>query len=175
MKYAVVFKSETGNTKVIAETIYNALSHDDCVYMGNPAEANVGEAELVFAGFWTDRGSCDDDMTEFLEKLENKKVAFFGTAGFGGSSDYFAAILGRVAAHLTDTNFIIDGYMCQGKMPIGVKDRYKSKISENPEDPQLKRMLNNFDRAESHPDTFDLRAAKAFACAALKKAEERRN
>lgn len=42
------------------------------------------DAECIFVGFWTDKGTCDDNITAFLNKLENKKVFLFGTAGFGG-------------------------------------------------------------------------------------------
>lgn len=84
MKYAICYSSRTGNTGKLAEAIRQTLPTLDCVYCGAPhVAANSGD--VIFAGFWTDKGTCDSQMGEFLQTLENKKVFLFGTAGFGGS------------------------------------------------------------------------------------------
>ena len=46
--------------------------------------------------------------------------------------------------------------MCQGKMPQSVRERYL-RMKENPEHPaNLDMLIDNFDRALSHPDMDDL-------------------
>ena len=46
--------------------------------------------------------------------------------------------------------------MCQGKMPQSVRERYL-RMKENPEYPaNLDMLIDNFDRALSHPDMDDL-------------------
>lgn len=46
--------------------------------------------------------------------------------------------------------------MCQGKMPQSVRDRYV-KMKEKPDHaPNLDELIQNFDRALSHPDNEDL-------------------
>lgn len=46
--------------------------------------------------------------------------------------------------------------MCQGKMPQSVRDRYV-KMKEMPDaKPNLDALIENFDRALSHPDEADL-------------------
>ena len=47
--------------------------------------------------------------------------------------------------------------MCQGKMPQPVRDRYEAME----ESPHRTSMLENFDRAFSHPDADDLARLKA--------------
>ena len=161
MKYLVVYSSRTGNTALLAEQVRKTLGEESCLYFGAPseaAEAAAKEAELIFAGFWTDKGDCSGEMTEFLEGLHGQKIFLFGTAGFGGSEEYFSRILERVKAHIPEENEIIGSYMCQGKMPQSVRKRYESMLEQNPEDQRMQGMIDNFDRALAHPDEHDLKA-----------------
>ena len=46
--------------------------------------------------------------------------------------------------------------MCQGKMPMAMRERYV-KMKEDPHHkPNLDMLIENFDRALSHPDKADL-------------------
>ena len=56
MKIAIVYSSNTGNTKIIAEAIKEELSNEDIVYFGK-TENNI-EADIYIVGSWTDRGKC---------------------------------------------------------------------------------------------------------------------
>ena len=111
--------------------------------------------------FWTDKGSCDDSISNFLKNLENKTVFLFGTAGFGGSSAYFNEILTRVKAFLPSSCTAAGTYMCQGKMPESVRDRYETMLAGNPGDEKIQMMIANFDAALSHPDHQDLENLKS--------------
>lgn len=94
---------------------------------------------------------CRPKTLELLSKLKNKKIFLFGTAGFGGSDAYFEKILGQVKQSIDASNTVIGEYMCQGKMPQSVRERYV-KMKENPEHPaNLDLLIQNFDRALSHP------------------------
>ena len=88
MSYSIVYSSQTGNTKQLAETLRETLPQEGCRYFGTPAEA-AAEADTLYVGFWTDRGHADADCNAFLKTLRGKKVFLFGTAGFGGSAEYF--------------------------------------------------------------------------------------
>ena len=141
--YTVVYNSLTGNTKLLADTIKNVL----------PNNNNDG---IVFVGFWTDKGNADSKTIEYLKLLRNKKIFLFGTCGFGGSEAYFERILTNVKSNIDSSNEIIGEYMCQGKMPSSVRERYlKMKESDNCP-PNIDALIDNFDRALSHPDEKDL-------------------
>ena len=157
--YSIVFSSLTGNTKKLADTIYEMLPKDKCDYFG-ANELKVSQSDLLYIGFWTDKGNADNKTLELLSQLKNKKIFLFGTAGFGGSDVYFKKILGQVKQSIDASNVIIGEYMCQGKMPQSVRDRY-IKMKENPEHPaNLDVLIKNFDCALSHPDTKDLEKLK---------------
>ncbi|MBQ8278759.1 MAG: flavodoxin family protein [Roseburia sp.] len=161
MKIAIIYKSLTGNTKLVAEAMYEALKAEHDVYVGEPADGI--EADLYLVGSWTDKGSCAKEITAFLEKLEGKQIAIFGTAGFGGSAEYYNTLFERVKAQVPSSNQILGQYFCQGKMPMSVRDRYVAMMQANPEDKNLEVSIKNFDEAFSHPDEADLKAATAWA------------
>ena len=81
MKIAIVYASETGNTAQIAQAIREGCQGHEIVAFG-PLSRDVGEAELIFVGSWTDKGTCAPVVKEFLQRLHGKRVALFGTAGF---------------------------------------------------------------------------------------------
>ena len=148
MKICVLYDSVTGNTRMLAEVIekkYAALLTE------NPAEADV-----VFLGSWTDKGSFSEKMKEQAEKIRGKKVFIFGTCGFGGSPEYYERLFERAAALLDESNTVIGHYYCQGRMPMAVKDRYVSMLREHPEDKKLEASIQNFEEALTHPDSEDL-------------------
>lgn len=158
MKYICVTSSRTGNTGMLAETASEVLAGDQCLYFGAPSDEAVSashEADIVLAGFWTDRGSCSDEMKKFLNRLENCRIFLFGTAGFGGEPAYFEKILNNVSTCISSSCTVCGTFMCQGKMPDSVLMRYEKILAENPDDRKTAAMIENFRTALSHPDTAD--------------------
>lgn len=153
-RYSIIFSSSTGNTKELADTIYEVLPKEKCDYFGVNKEEL--QSDKVYIGFWTNQGNADKETLELLKKLKNKKIFLFGTAGFGGSQEYFQKVLGKIKESIDSSNTIIGEYMCQGKMPQSVRERYV-KMKEQPNYmPNLDMMIKNFDSALSHPNKNDL-------------------
>ena len=155
MKYAIVYSSRTGNTRKLAETVREALPAGDCVYFGPPSEKALS-AERLYVGFWTDRGICDADTAAFLKTLTAQEIFFFGTAGFGVSQEYFDKILERTREFLPESVRVVGSFLCQGKMPLSVRQRYEALQKSPTPPPNVEMRIENFDRALSHPDTEDL-------------------
>lgn len=151
MTYAIVFSSRTGNTRLLADTIRAALPAEECLYWGEPSSEAL-KAEMLYVGFWTDKGSCDEGVASFLRQVTDQQVFLFGTAGFGGAQEYFDRVLDRVEANLEGRGGVVGRFMCQGKMPQAVRDRYAAMEDS----PRRTASLENFDRALSHPDQADL-------------------
>ena len=170
MKIAIVYKSLTGNTKLVAQAIEKGLTDYEVVYAGEPAEGI--EADLYLVGTWIDKGSCTKEVGEFLTTLADKKVGLFATAGFGGSAEYYKALEGRIKAQVPESNEVINTYFCQGKMPMSVRDRYVAMMQANPEDKNMEVNIKNFDEALSHPDEADCAAAVAWAIDVIKAVSE---
>ena len=122
-RYSILYSSATGNTRLLADTIRAALPPELCDAFGAAGET-AAESELLYVGFWTDKGNADADTLALLRTLKNKRLFLFGTAGFGVDTAYFDAILARVQAVPDGSNTVIGTYMCQGKMPPSVRARY---------------------------------------------------
>lgn len=70
--YSIIFSSMTGNTRKLADKIHEILPKESCDYFGT-ADASGIESELLYIGFWTDKGNADSDTLDFLSKLKNKR------------------------------------------------------------------------------------------------------
>lgn len=127
----------------------------------------ASEADVVFVGFWCDKGSCSPAVQHFLQGLAGKRVFLFGTCGFGESDEYFAQILDRVRTYLPADAQYIGGAMCQGKMGLGVKRRYEGMLEKDPENAQARMLIDNWNKAQSHPNEDDVSRIAAAAKEAL--------
>ena len=101
---------------------------------------------------------------EYVGVTRNDKLRFVVADGqeFGsiaqskGNEAYFQKILEHVKQSVGPSNSVFGEYMCQGKMPQSVRDRYM-KMKTQPEHPaNIDALIENFDRALSHPDEDDL-------------------
>ncbi len=132
----------------------------------------ASEADVVFVGFWCDKGSCNPAVQHFLQGLAGKRVFLFGTCGFGESDEYFAQILERVRTYLPADAQFIGGAMCQGKMGMGVKRRYEGMLEKDPENAQARMLIDNWNKAQSHPNEDDVSRIAAAAKEALESIAE---
>ena len=157
MKQIILYDSATGNTEYLAKALSHALPNVPCGPVGS---LDCSKAELVYLGFWTDKGKADADTLDFLQQLHGKRVFLFGTAGFGGSAPYFEKILAATRKALDGSNTVIGSFMCQGKMPVSVRQRYEAMKAKPLHIPNLDALIENFDKALSHPDAADLEQLK---------------
>lgn len=154
MKYSIIYSSKTGNTEQLANQIKETLPKEDCIYFGKP-DALANDADIIFVGSWVDKGSCTDEIKTVLEQLKNKKIFIFGTCGFGESEAYFEQLIARITHLINPSCQVVGSFMCQGKMPIAVRERYATMFPTDPV--KTKTFIENFDRALTHPDENDLK------------------
>lgn len=113
MNYAVVYISKTAIRPRWRGPSATLCRGGGCLAYGAPGEAAT-RADLIFAGSWTDKGACNEEMAAFLAGLSGKKVALFGTAGFGGSREYFDTVLARMAKVLPADCEMAGGFCARG-------------------------------------------------------------
>lgn len=154
-RYSIIYSSRTGNTKKLAEAIYNVLPQNSCDYYGEVDKIEDELSEVLYIGFWTEKGDADLQTIELLKQLKNKKIFLFGTAGFGESEKYFQNIINNIKKNIDNSNTIIGTFMCQGKMPISVRKRYEKQKQELSR-ANIDNLIENFDKALSHPNQVDL-------------------
>ena len=148
MKRAIVFSSTSGSTEKLAKAIYDTLGED--IYCGKISDEAL-EADEIYVGSWAQAFSCTPDIKAFVEKLNNKKVFVFMTAGYNHTEEFFAPIIESFKANINDTNEIIGEYICQGKVTAAKQEAIKKMDMAKYEG-----MKVELDRSQSHPDDSDI-------------------
>ena len=129
MKIAIIYSSKTGNTKAVAKAIKETLKNQNLIYFNMPSK-KIPIADIYIIGSWTFKGSPTDDIIQILKALKNKKIAYFGTAGYGGNPAYYQKLFERVKSYIDSSNEILGYFYCQGKMPNQITGDIKSKRSK---------------------------------------------
>lgn len=161
MDYMVVYSSKTGNTKKIAAEIFGALpgmSKD----MQSLDEYRGKDADIFFVGFRVNRGTCEMSVIDMMSGLHGKKIALFGTCGLGGDESYYKAIEQKVNVWIPDDCEYLGAFLCQGKMPMQIRERYEIFREDPVQEACRRKMLQNFDEALFHPNEEDLSNAREF-------------
>lgn len=170
MRVQVLYASQTGNTEKLAKAVFRAIPERDKDIAPLSLWKGIKEADIYFVGFWTDKGNAGFDVLDFIGKLHGKQVAFFGTCGMGGDLEYYRGIENRVRAFLHEDNEYLGAFICQGRMPMRVREYYEqSRNAEN--NAQIEFKIRNFDRALLHPDTEDIMSAGDFVARLFQKTE----
>ena len=166
LDYLVLYNSQSGNTKSVAAAIFSALPEGSRDLIDIDSGKPIPEASTYFIGFCVHRGSCCIEVSDLLSSLENKNIALFGTCGMGRSAEYSSLIEKTVSAWINSSCRYLGCYICQGKMPMQVRQKYENmRTSENA--PQVDGFIRNFDCAMTHPDREDLKKAQEFALSCI--------
>ncbi|MDD3115030.1 MAG: flavodoxin family protein [Anaerovibrio sp.] len=163
MKAIVIYSTLTGNTQKIAEAIAGALPMGTpCTSIENMPE-ELDSYDLVFAGYWVDKGGPDAKSKELLGKLTNPHVALFATLGAYPDSDHAKKSLDNGAEALRYPDREAGRFICQGKVDPKLVEAMSKQFPQghphgmNPE--RIKRLKD----ASVHPDEQDCDRAQAFA------------
>ncbi len=154
-KTLVTYFSRTGNTKIVAEAVFDALSGDKAI---RPmAEAgDLAPYSLIFAGFPVQTHSVPYPVEVFLKSVpEGKKVALFSTHGSvtGGSLSREALVYASI---LVAKAQLVGTFSCRGKVSMKALEV----LMQSPEHEAWADMAAS---AATHPDESDLEDARAFA------------
>lgn len=166
MKILIAVSSKTGNTRKIAAAIHTALPEAELHNVENaPAPA---EFDLIFIGYWVDKGTADEKAQQYMGQIENKTVAIFATLGAYPDSQHAEDSL-KNGAKLLQNCQVIDSYICQGAIDPKLIDWMSKLPPEHPHSPDDARRKRWAD-ALAHPDSDDCDAAAKWAADVVEKA-----
>ena len=75
-RYSIIYSSKTGNTKKLAEAIYNTLPQNKCDYYGTVDKIDDVLSNVIYIGFWTEKGNADHLTIDFLNKLKKSCIVY---------------------------------------------------------------------------------------------------
>ncbi len=148
MKNLVVYSSKTGNTKKLAEALYEFLPEGKEI---KPvAEApDPNDYSFVAVGFWIKGGEPDPDAQEYLKKIQDEReIVLFATHAAPPESEHVKNAM-RIAKELAHKARIIGTFTCLGEVPEDMLEAAKAK------EPQPE-WIKEAEAAKGHPDKQDI-------------------
>lgn len=154
MKTLVTYFSLTGNTKKIAEAIFETLEDEKEIKTIDEC-TSLEEYNLIFVGFPVHSHSVPYKVESFLKKIpQGKKIALFSTHGSITGSHLSREALEH-ATVLAVKAKVLGTFSCRGK----VVPETLEILMKSPEHTLWSEMAVS---ARNHPDQNDLADARAF-------------
>jgi len=156
-KILITYFSKTGNTKIIAETIFKTVDGEKVI---KPVKELLDDElegySLVFIGFPVHSHSVPFPLELVLNNIPPyKKTAFFSTHGSLTGSRLAREAL-EYATVITSKTKLLGTFTCRGKVsPEALEVLEKS--------PEHKAWAEMAASADTHPDENDLEDAASFA------------
>lgn len=163
MKALVTYYSETGNTKKLAEAIYEGIQEATKDIIPLMDVETVDEYDVVFCGFPVQAHTVPAKVSKFIKRLpKGTKIALFATHGSlrGGElavTAFYEAV--TVASDLT----VLGTFGCRGKVKSQIIEALMKKAEH-------KAWAQEAQSAAGHPDAGDFEDARDFADQMITKA-----
>lgn len=158
----IVYSSLTGNTKMVAEKIYEVVEGEkSLVSLNDIKEVNIDSFDRFVIGFWVDKGTADKRTRDFIKKLSQKEVAFFGTLGADPESDHGKKVIERVSDLCSKNNTLIGKFLCRGKIDPKLVERM-GKFPLKLVHPLTPERLKRIEDAKPHPNEQDFENAQNY-------------
>ena len=148
MKALVLYSSETGRTKKLAEAVLSVLPANTDFLPMEEAPESFDDYDIVFAGIWFLNLKLDEKSRSLLPRLKAKKVALFATMHRDLFSDDISKNL-RQAVELLPEGVWVAGthvvYVDEGmaEIPLGVDELLDTETVKNFAENTYSRIENN--------------------------------
>lgn len=157
MKNIIIYSSKTGNTKKVAEAIYEVIPSAEIL---SADEVSHLEYETIIIGGWIDKGTFDNKALKILKEIKNKNVAYFFTLGASIESDHAEYCKKNIEeVIISNGNKLIGNFVSQGK----IDPNLIAGLLNLPEDHKMypsKERMDRWEAAKEHPNNQDLERAK---------------
>ena len=148
MKALVTYSSKTGNTKKLAEALYDAVKFEkDLISISDNPDPT--EYDFIAVGFWLQDGLPDSAAQNFLPKIGLKEVLLFTTHSAAHNSDHAKKALKR-AKELAAPARICAVFSCFGQVSEEMLEQ-AGKLDPQPS------WLADAPAAKGHPDEDDIK------------------
>lgn len=156
MKTLIAFSTETGNTKKLAQEIFNTISGVKIIKEFSEIQ-DTNDFDLIYIGFPIHNFGPSDKAKEFIGKIEdNQKVILFATHAMQTESPMNNKQIENcrnTAGHLK----VIDIFTCRGEMSESVAERMI-----NSDNPQFQFFGKMRQQTIGHPNQDELKDLREF-------------
>ena len=158
----VDYSSLTGNTKAVAEKIFDIIEGDkEIVSINDIKNVDTDNFQKIIIGFWVDKGTADKRTRDFIKTLSNKKITFLGTLGADPESQHGNDVRERVSKLCSEKNTLLGGFLCRGKIDPKLVEKM-GKFPLKLVHPLTPERLARIEAAKSHPNEKDFEEAQEY-------------
>ena len=147
MNALVLFSSKTGNTRKLAETVFDNLPGEKSM-LPVDAAPDLSAYDLVAVGFWLQGGKPDPKTAAVLPKVADRKLFLFATHGAAADSEHAANAMAQ-AKSLAPHAQVVGTFSCPGEVDPAFLVKVRAK---DPQPPWVK----DAPSAVGHPNRADL-------------------
>ena len=157
MKFLIVYSSKTGNTKKVAEALARVAPIGSEIHSIEEA-GDADGFDVIFAGYWLDRGGVDEKMKKYLRTLHKKKIVLFETMGADPESEHAIIGFANAAMVLPEGNTVIGVFALQGEINPALLETMRTMGITTPHcGPEMEKCAA---QAVGHPNKVDLEKAE---------------
>jgi flavodoxin len=161
MKILVAYYSKSGNTRKVAEAIFESLDKEGKEIRPMKEVENPQDYNLIFCGFPVHAHSVPVAAQNFLKKIpQEAKVALFSTHGSLPEGRMPKEALNNAVSLVRSE--VLGTFTCRGQVEPSIIEELTSKAEH-------RAWAMEAQSAQSHPDSADLDEARFFAGNMLKK------
>ena len=162
MKTLVAYSSLTGNTKMVAESVYEIIEGEkEIISLNEISKVDVDTFDRIIVGYWVDKGSADARAKKFIKSIKNKEIAYIGTLGADPLSDHGNTVRERVNKLCLENNRLLGGFLCRGKIDPKLVEKM-GKFPLKLVHPLTPERLKRIEDAKPHPNKEDLENAQKY-------------
>lgn len=157
MKVLVAYVSQSGNTKKVAEAMYDVIQGEKEIKELSEIESIDGY-DLLFVGFPIQAFGPAQKAKQFMEKyISGKKVALFTTHASSEDSEDLLPWL-EACRNAAASAEIVGFFNCQGELAPDIMEMLKGS-----DDPKMKSFGEQGPSTKGQPDASRLELARDFA------------
>lgn len=167
MKIAIVYSSLSGNTKKLAQGMFDSIEGHEKKIFDIKENPDISDFDIVATGFWIDKSFPNNPMKDFIASLRDKKVFLFGTMGFFPDSSHGENCIANSKSLVDESNDLIGYFICNGKISEKLLARIPQLKADTPGMKGFiaamtdKKNLTKFDILAEHVNEDDIKYCSA--------------
>lgn len=158
MKIQVIYSSLSGQTKKVAQAIFDAVAADDKTLHDLKDGEPALDGDVLLLGYWVDKGGPNAEMKAFLPKIQGKAVGIFCTLGYYADSSHAQKSLDAGIALVKEQNILLGSYVCNGALSESIIARFRKAGTSGPHSASPENELR-WEILQSHPTQAELNLA----------------
>jgi hypothetical protein len=147
MKALIVYSSQTGNTRKLAEVVRQCWPDETEMASVDAAPKPQGY-DCIAVGFWLQAGKPDPKAAVYLQQIGRTPLFLFATHGAAADSAHVRKALDAACA-LAPQADILGTFNCPGEVAPKVMEKIRAKTPPPP-------WIEDAPAAAGHPDAQDL-------------------